>query len=505
MEIKDIRNILLNKLFINDKIREDFLQNKQFIFNVKFNNMKTFNVKKFTFSKNKTTKNELFNIVKLIIEERKIRALHPNWIILFYEEFNNLGYDIKKVSTDNFVDDIYEVKGKTIKEQINETFKIHIQLLRDQFLAQIIGKKFVVDILFNSTVEYHVKKDLVNKAKFVDLKYQFNKHKLFIEIQEKHHHKETDIQRADEIFSTLGCMPILYYIEEKPFYDIYKQIMCSLARIYMKINEKKGLSLYLVKLNDIPISYAEFYSNIHYVCKVKKKGVKLGEILSYLKNSGFNNPEKIILNGIKEGDINSNHILKGKLIIKKEINSNCRLNFNGILATISYPRVKEWGNSIYIKNYQNKFIDKYFTIIKDILKENLKGMKRLRREYKNKKNIYDMSNYIINDFSINNWNKVIQKYRENNYIDKENREKIKFHKNIPFLVYSKESKVPIDSLFKIFSKDLVNSWYKTIESKKNILNYRFINSKEIKILKNLNLDSIAESNDNYDNSDFEDF
>ena len=70
--------------------------------------------------------------------------------------------------------------------------------------------------------------------------YRFDNYRLPIEIQESHHHYISDIQRKNEIFANTGEILVLYYIEDDSFLKVYKNIMKSLAKIYIKIDEKNN-------------------------------------------------------------------------------------------------------------------------------------------------------------------------------------------------------------------------------------------------------------------------
>ena len=49
------------------------------------------------FKNNRYNKEELFNIILSIIKENHCRALHPNWIILFYNELSEIGFTFPKL------------------------------------------------------------------------------------------------------------------------------------------------------------------------------------------------------------------------------------------------------------------------------------------------------------------------------------------------------------------------------------------------------------------------
>ena len=119
-----------------------------------------------------------------------------------------------------------------------------------------------------------------------------------------------------------------------------------------------------------------------------------------------------------------------------------------------------------------------------------------------------MSNYLVKEFSVSRWEEAVKsKYLKNNLGN------IKLHSEIPFLVRDKKSKIEIKRLEKLFGKDKVKIWTKKIETKKNILGYRQINSEELNEI-NKSLDKLSletpdfnpddESSDDESSSEIED-
>ena len=418
--LKSVYQQVVKVLFKEDKLKK-FYDNKRInIKNIKFRSMISYPKSKF--KNNRYNKNELFEIILSIIKENHCRALHPNWIILFYKELSEVGFTFPKIITGEDKEILEFRHSKiTIRKQICESFKIHTYLLSDVILKRIIGTEYYNYLILNLNIEEHICSDRINNSKYIDIKYSFG-HKDWsvpIEIQESHHHINSDIARRNQIFANTLMKLILYYVEDSDFDMIYKEIMKSFARILINLNERIGICLYFTKINEWDIAYSEIFSQFYFQCITKNEGVSIKDLANILKKQfKLDNPLKIINCMIKDKDLNKIHFLDNQKIyrrlrirdsknnskeIKKVINVNSKLNLYGINAIINYPRQKEWSESIKVKKFYSEFMIKYIDMVKMINTNNLEELEMLRDSYIEARDINGMSTTLLKDLIIE-WN-----------------------------------------------------------------------------------------------------
>ena len=502
--LKSVYQQVVKVLFTEDKLKK-FYDNKKINIknNIKFRSMISYPKSKF--KQNKYNKNELFEIILNIIKENHCRALHPNWIILFYQELSEIGFTFPKIITSE-EKEILEFRHSkiTIRKQICESFKIHTYLLSDVILKRIIGTEYYNYLVLNLDIEEHISSDRINNSKYIDIKYSLG-HKdwsIPIEIQESHHHVTSDIARRNQIFANTLMKLILYYVEDSDFDMIYDEIMNSIARVLINLNERIGICLYFTKINKWDIAYSEIFSKFYFQCITKNEGVSIKDLESILsKQFKLNNPLKIINNMLREKDLDKSHFLDNQKIykrlkikdkennlkgIKKVVNKDSKLNLYGINAIINYPRKKEWSESIKVKKYYSEFMIKYIDMVKLINTNNLDELDMLRESYIEARDINGMSTTLLKDLIIE-WNEKIKKYNGD----------IKLHPVIPFLIQDRNKNIQISRLQKLFGKKIVDEWKKQIETKSSIVGYRQINKKELndinEYMKNLSVNSDTES------------
>lgn len=502
--LKSIYQQIVKVLFTEDKLKK-FNQDKKINIknNIKFKSMISYPKSKF---KNlKCNKTELFQIILNIIKENHCRALHPNWIILFYQELSEVGFTFPKIITSD-KKEILEFRHKKIKirKQICESFKIHSYLLSDVILKRIIGTEYYNYLVLNLDIEEHISSDRINNSKYIDIKYSFGHRdwSIPIEIQESHHHVNSDITRRNQIFANTLMKLILYYVEDSDFDMIYEEIMESFAKILINLNERIGICLYFTKINKWNIAYSEIFSKFYFQCITKNEGISIKSLANILnKQFRLKSPLKIINNMIKEKDLDKSHFLSNQKIykrlkikdkenntkeIKKIVNVESKLNLYGINAIINYPRKKEWSESIKVKKYYSEFMIKYIDMVKMINTNNLDELEMLRESYIEARDINGMSTTLLKDLIIE-WNEKIKKYNGN----------IVLHPVIPFLIKDKNKNIQISRLQKLFGRKIVDEWKEKIETKSSIVGYRQINKEEMneinKYMKKLNINSDTES------------
>ena len=491
--LKTLHKNVMENLFPTQESILSFNANKTISLSI-FKNMTTY--PKSRFGKGEKTKSQLFDIIKNIIEDGTCRGLHPNWIIIFYQELENSGYEFISITTQN-EKNILEIRNDSvsIRKQINESFKIHSFLLSDNALKVIIGNNYYKLLINNSRIENHVAADKIDNCKYIDLIYNMGTDLLSvpIEIQESYHHLESDLQRKNQIFALTGKKLVLYYLEDSNFDEIYDEIMVSLSKIIMKLNKTKGISLYFTKVNKWDKDYSIMFSDIYSECEIKKTGYKVKKLIQYLHIMKLTNPRDVINKMIETDNLRACHFIPDQKYFftrseKKIVNRKAYLNINGVNRILQYPKNEEWFKSIEITNYYSQFMIKYIQMIEKLNTDNYEDQKILRDMYFETKNISDMSNYLVKEFAVNRWEKAVKNIYLNRKIGN-----IKLHPEIPFLVQDKKSRVEIKRLQKLFGKEKVKKWTDKIETKKNIIGYRQINHDELteinKSLENLNVDS----------------
>lgn len=500
-------------LFPTKKLKERFLSDKKIsLSNDRFKNM--IGYPKSYFKSKKFKKSQLFAIIKKIIEDHVCRALHPNWIIIFYKELESCGYKFYPI--DDALDGriIFEIRHDDnnidIRKQINECFKIHTTLLSDACLKEILGNKFFNYILTKSKVEDHVKSDKIDNSKYIDMIYDMgsDNYCVPIEIQEDHHNHINDNLRKNQIFAMTGKKLVLYYIEDETFEDVYDKIMESFSKVMMNLDKEKGITLYFTKINKWNLEYSKIFSKLYNECVNKNIGYSVSNFLIDLERKmRLKDPLKIINNMLIENELDKSHFMpnqKFRLIkkinkdgkIKKEligININSLLNIDGVNTILQYPRNNEWKESKKVKKYYSQFMVKYIEMIEVINTDNLEDQKILRSMYIKTKNIFDLSNYFVQEFTVKNWERIVNgRYKGD----------IKLHPVIPFLVKEKGNRIQFSKLEKLFGKEQVKKWKVKLESKKSILNYRQINHEELNEI-NKSFENLDVSSDETD-SELED-
>ena len=505
---------VMEQLFPTPSLKERFLKNKKISLPKQFNNMIGYPKSYFKFKKIKRL--ELFEIIKKIIREKVCRGIHPNWLIIYYQDLINIGYIFPKCNLKNCDYDVYEFrktdkfgKKKDVRKQINESFKIHSYLLLDPDFKKCIGKNYYNLLITNSYIERHVAADKIDNSKYIDMIYNLGDNDLSvpIEVQESHHDKEEDTKRKNQIFALTGKDLVLYYIEKSSFDKVYNEIMISFSKVIMKLDKIKGITLYFTKVNNWNFGYSRLFSQIYGDCIIKKDGYKVKELIKNLKELKLKDPTKIINEMYNSEELVKAHFMPDQKYLKlkkiktndginkiKIINENSYLNIDGVNAIIQYPRNNDWsikGNSVKIRRYYSQFMVKYIEMIELLNTNNLKNEKVLRNIYIETKNIYDMSNYLINEFTVTKWaNIVSNKYR--------GKIKSKLHPVIPFLIEETNSKVELKRLVNLFGKQQVSKWTESIETKKNIIDYRILNNEELTEINNY-----IESNSDNDLTDSE--
>ena len=443
-------------------------------------------IKKLFFSKKKN-KSKAISPIKLlnfIVKKLpKSRGAHPYIFFLFHDLLTQ-NYDIEYKYFEYV--DTFEIRSKDIKirEQIQESFKIVDRILSDKSLKDM--SPTIYDLFLNQNgikIEEKIKTGL-NKVKhrFIDLSFQTSETtKVYLEINEQHHVKDLDLERAVEIYIKNNTHPIMIYKEELDLDEIIEKVWREIAFSLFSENKKEALIIYLTKINKIDIDLSKFFIDIQMDFVEENEGIPLANIYKYLKKFDFKNFYKFVENMIESCDLNEEtHFIS---LDKKNI-KNSVLNKFGYDTLLMLPRKEDWSKSLRLKNTFSEFKTNYLGLIQDLMSnqfDRLNVLKEAVTTYKKYSHFTDSAYNFIQDFM--NTNREIIQEKLN----------IKLHSKIWCLKYEKGSKVPFYELQKFYSDEIVDFIRENNENKQNILNYEIINSEEFQeIIKITNSKSNSE-------------
>lgn len=501
---KQIEKFESNKSFETEFLIDEFLS----ILNVSYEKFSVKSDKKHfkpnTLSRIPTqrsvTKSSIFKIVKDILSGKnkdvnkdKYRNINPILIILFYDLLENEGYEF--VQTINNTIEIRHMSYQ-INYRIRETLKIFLELFSNKSLIALLPderlemiKNFNVDAIFND-ISYD----------FIDIYIRVANQKILINIDKTKENYKDNFHKDCQVVASLNEIIDHFYFNEESTNNFIKIINKRIAQKIYKKNSVNSVAFYLT-LQKIPPEHSLFFTSIY---KNSKDGIKLKDLIKYLEDFGFEKTWNVLKLAIKNGDLTCKHFncdsnIFNNLDIKKDKKKfyKIKLNLDGVTSILNYPRKSDWELAPLIKNYYATFTKEYFDFISSYLENQNEKFKYLKEAFKiNKKfkSIHEILKISMLKFLQNHINKEL-----------EERIKLKFHPSIPILVEEKGNKIEKkDLLERIYGlnlkfnqkinqhKDYDNNLYLDLkyrieqnESKDYILNYRLIDSTEIKKIFNL--------------------
>ncbi len=417
------------------------------------------------FSKENTISKEKF-VNDIFKKMNNARAIHPFLFLIFYQELSDMGIEYKYLETI----DTFELRSNKIiiRQQNQECFKIIEKILSDNKLKDLSQDLYYYFLTDGIKIEEYVNDG--NKMRFIDMTIKiYDNIKLFIEINESHHNKELDIDRATNIYLKNNTLPIDLYKEELDFNDILDQIWKEISFGLYNYNQKDALTIYLHKVDHFDLALARFFVEIQINFINKDLAIPLKLLRKFVDKKGFVK---------KKFDEFINSMLESKDLTIQEhfINFNQEkirkslINSFGFDRILQLPRTSEWSKSIEISKSYSKFRVNYQNMIEDLMSSGEKRLNTLKQScinYKKLANISDIS-FQLNQNLIEYNSEVLT-----NQLD------IKLHPKIWCLKYNKGSRVPFYQLEKVLSKKIVNYIKLNTETKQNILNYKIINSNDL--------------------------
>ena len=501
---KQIDKFEANKSFETDLLIDEFLS----IFNVPYEKfiMKGDNkhFKPNTLSRIPTqksvTKSSIFKIVKDIlngknkdINKNKYRNLNPIFIILFYDLLEEEGYEFVKT-----VNNTIEIRHMSyqINYRIRETLKIFYEIFTNKSLISLLPneriemiKNFNIDVTFND-ISYD----------YIDIYIRVCNQKILINIDKNKENHLDNFHKDCQVVAVTNEIVDHFYFNDESTKDFIKIINKRISQKIYKKNRVNSVAFYLT-LQNIPPEHSLFFTSVY---QNRNEGIKLKDLLKYLEDFGFEKSWNVFRIAIKNGDLSYQHFncdsdTFNKLNIKKDKKKffKIKLNLDGVTSVLNYPRKSDWSLAPLIKNYYSIFTKEYFDFISSYLENQNEKFKYLKEAFKINKKFKS-----IHEIMKISMLKFLQKSITR---EVEEKVKIKFHPSIPILVEEKGNKIDKkDLLERIYGlnlklnqkinqhKNYDNNLYLDLkyridqnESKDYILNYRLIETDEIKKIFNL--------------------
>jgi len=425
----------------------------------------------FSKKKNKIVSISLKKLLNLIIQKLpKSRGAHPYIFILFHNELQeNYGIEYKYF---DYVD-TFELRSNNIKirEQIQESFKIVERILSDDEIEffPCINNSFLSGN--GIKIENKIKTGLNNvKHRFIDLSFQTSKNsKVYLEINEQHHIKELDMERAIEIYIKNNTHPIMLYKEEIDLDDIMDKVWREISFSLFSENKKEALTIYLTKINKIDLHLSKFFIDIQIEFIEKNKGVPLANVKKFLEDRlKFNSFYSFVKNMIESSDlIEDEHFIS----LDKNNIENSILNKYGYDTILMLPRLQDWDIAKKMKNAFSDFKSNYLILLSDLMSNQFDRLNLLKEAvitYKKYSDFTNSSYQFIEETMIKN-NDLIQSKLD-----------IKIHPKVWCIKYKKGARVPYYELQKFYSNEIVEYIRSNNENKQNILNYEILSDNEIR-------------------------
>ena len=475
MSLNKIKYLLLEKNKTSFKVNSDNailkIRKTDFIMNVlhyllsekKINNL-FFSKKKKRYVTIKTKK-----LLDTIIDEiPKSRGVHPYFFFLFHKELLEYGIEFKYFTDVNTI----EIRSNTIKirEQIQESFKIVERILSDSALEHL-SPSIYNSFLNNNGIKIEEKiKTGLNRVqhRFIDMSFQITESsKVYIEINEHHHNKELDLERAVEIYLKNNTQPIMVYKEEIDFEEIIKNIWKEIAYALFKENSKEAMIIYLNKVDKFDLSLAKFFVEIQSDLIEKNEDIPLEKIKKFMSFQEFKNFYEFVKKMIDSEDLNSNDHFT---YYNSDNLKDSKLNKYGYDTLLMLPRKKDWYKSSELKKCFSDFKSNYLILIKELMSAQFDRIDILKQACLSYKTLS-----ILSDSTFICLQKLIDHHKDiiNQKLG------IELHSKVWCFKYQKGERVPFYELEKIFNKNIIDYIKLHNETKQNILNYKLLNSYQL--------------------------
>lgn len=471
MRMKHLHKLLLNNFKHND------------------GHLKIYSKNIFSYPKNKKTKNMLWEShtivpkynIDLFVEELLTQKQYKNTKVI-HPYLIGLSWDVIKVHFNKKYCKSSECYELIPKDKIN--FKIQTRE-SIKIISCILGNKIFKEY-FEDYYNYLSSEDGIiieenvyipdkEKTRFIDFKlYLSKKINIMIEINEKHHDKKLDNNRAIEIFSRTATMPILYYQNEQDMTNLLPKIYREFSYAISKINKIDGLRFHLILVDNLNPDFVDFIIDNVHKNRIEIKDIQ--EFLQYkynMKNFSKYIKQLIADNYIHEDEIeySGTNVLLGNVNISAMDKIFMRLD-NKYFKDKTIP-------SLFCSQYsliKNKYI-KVLTAQLEHRDRHFKIIFKNRNELVEKYTALKPINSIIQEQNSYLYNNISNDIR--NHIKKITN--IELHPNYMFLV--RQDGYFLDGLtFKKISRAV---YHETEETSTNICNYRIIKQEEWNSVKNI--------------------
>jgi len=497
--IDTIRSLLIEhnsksfKLDSNENIKR--VKKTDFIINILHYLISEYDIDKLFYSKkkNKIVSISPIKLLNFIIQKLpKSRGAHPYIFFLFHNELKELyGIEYKYFE---YVD-TFELRSKNIKirEQIQESFKIIDRILSDRSLEDMSPTIYNSFLSGNGIkIEDKIKTGLNNaKHRFIDLSFKISKNsKVYLEINEQHHIKELDMERAIEIYIKNNTHPVMLYKEEIDLDDIMDKVWREIAFSLFSENKKEALTIYLTKINKFKIDLSKFFIDIQIDFIEKNKGVPLEYIYDFLsKVMDFKNFYSFVQKVLESNDlIEEEHFIT----LDQDNIENSILNQYGYDTILMLPRDKDWDIARKMKNSFSDFKSNYLSLVSDLMSNQFDRLGLLKEA------VITYKKY--SDFTNTSYHFIEETMNRNSDLIKDKLD-IKIHPKIWCIKSKKGARVPYYELQKFYSNEIVEFIRSNNENKQNILNYEILSDQELKLIVETIYSKVDETEKGMDSDD----
>lgn len=412
------------------------------------------------------------------IKYKNVRVIHP---FLFLISWNIIKkYFVRKKC---YTSNCYEIKLKdeyinkiNYKIQTRETLKIIGLFMNEPLFKNEFPEYFSYFFGENGvSVEEIITISEFKTNRYIDLKLSFsNKIYIFVEINEKHNSRNKNDERAIQIFSQTGTMPIQYYHDTQDMTNILPFLLKEFAFAISRKNLNQGLKFFLIMVDKLDPYWVKFS-----VDNFNEDKIPVSDIQEILDLCGMTRFSKYIKTLIYEGTLDDDNITyKDKDVIKGYVTQiGCDIIFMR-LQNKYFPNNDEINFAVHFSKQYSIIKKKYFNTMKSILSHQNKYFQII---HKNRNQLVKLYQEIkpINSI-IHEMNELLYQnisYKIINQIKKEF--KIELHPTYMFLVRQEGKYININN-FKKISK---TEYHKNEESSSNICNYRWITKEEWESIK----------------------
>jgi len=427
-------------------------------------------------------KNEIYNLTKYLLEYKKgnVRCIHPYYLMLSWDEIKDL-FNVIECESSNAVE--LRPKDKdTIswRIQTRETLKIIEQILNNDIFKRYFYDYYHYLILLGTKIEVHNYFSGGNQQYTCDLELSFSKKsKVVIEINEEHHNEENDLTRARNFLCEHHSYPILYYPEKEDMTNVMPKIWKEVAYAIAKDNLEDGVRLYLILVDGLSPVFVNFIMS-----QYKKDTISVLEIIEFLEEQGMKKPHREIKRMIND------EILDDEITWTKKDLSDAKITPLGMDLIFMRINPAKFNKAIALSKQYHIIKTKYLDLIQKMVSHNLEHLKILQEGYLDvatKLNSIKNTKHQLPDLCSILYQSCKDKIPEEI--------QSKLHPKYPFLVKEEGTNTLKNEWKKITKKDYHSA---EEESKKYIVNHRFITNEDLKEIKeSLGDDLINDSEDDF--------